>query len=94
MASCRKLAMKTMARAPVNPAHPQRVCWGCGKYCPADDLACGNGTVRTMHPCELFGDDWLEWSSKPRQTEQGDDGDGHNAGGRECAENDARVTGS
>jgi hypothetical protein len=42
------------------PAHPERTCWGCDKFCPADSLACGNGTVRTMHPVELFGDDWLE----------------------------------
>jgi hypothetical protein len=40
------------------------VCWGCDKYCPADDLACGNGTIRTPHPVELFGDDWLEWSAR------------------------------
>jgi hypothetical protein len=55
-------------RAPLLPANPERVCWGCEKYCPADDLACGNGTIRTMHPCELFGDDWLTWSSRDRRT--------------------------
>jgi len=43
--------------APLLPPHPERVCWGCDKYCPADDLACGNGTVRTPHPVELFGRD-------------------------------------
>ena len=48
------------------PAHPERICWGCDKYCAADDLACGNGTIRTLHPCELFGDDWLEWSHARR----------------------------
>ena len=37
------------------------------RYCPADDLACGNGTIRTPHPCELFGDDWLEWSHSRRK---------------------------
>jgi hypothetical protein len=26
-----------------------------------DDLRCGNGTIRTPHPVELFGDDWFEW---------------------------------
>jgi len=31
------------------------------KYCTADDLRCGNGTIRTEHPVELFGDDWIEW---------------------------------
>jgi len=45
----------------LNPAHPERVCWGCAKYCPAEELACGNGTIRTPHPVELFGSDWLEW---------------------------------
>jgi hypothetical protein len=44
------------------PKYPERVCWGCEKFCPADDLACGNGTIRTPHPVELFGDDWLEWA--------------------------------
>jgi hypothetical protein len=52
-----------MKGIPLRPAHPERICWGCDRYCPADDLACGNGTIRTAHPCELFGDDWLEWSS-------------------------------
>jgi hypothetical protein len=51
-----------MSKTPLRPAHPERICWGCNKYCPADDLACGNGTIRTAHPCELFGDDWLDWS--------------------------------
>ena len=48
--------------APLMPKHPERICWGCNKYCPENDLACGNGTIRTPHPIELFGDDWLEWS--------------------------------
>ena len=51
-----------MAKAPLRPAHPERICWGCDKFCRDDDLACGNGTIRTPHPCELFGDDWLAWS--------------------------------
>lgn len=52
------------------PRHPERVCWGCARYCPADDLACGNGTIRTPHPIEIFGQDWLEWErprSRPRR---------------------------
>jgi hypothetical protein len=48
------------AKAVLRPKHPERVCWGCDKYCPAEDLRCGNGTIRTQHPVELFGDDWLE----------------------------------
>ena len=46
---------------PIKPAHPERVCWGCDKYCPADSLQCGNGSLATPHPSELFGDDWLQW---------------------------------
>lgn len=45
----------------LNPKHPERICWGCDKYCSADDLRCGNGTIRTQHPVELFGEDWIEW---------------------------------
>ena len=30
-------------------------------YCPAKDMRCGNGSDRTPHPAELFGDDWAEW---------------------------------
>ena len=51
-----------MAKLPLNPKHPERICWGCDKYCPEDAMACGNGTIRTPHPAELFGPDWLEWS--------------------------------
>jgi hypothetical protein len=47
--------------APLQPRNPERICWGCDTFCPADDLACGNGTIRTPHPQELFGDDWLTW---------------------------------
>ena len=40
------------------PRHPERICWGCDKYCAADALRCGNGSERTPHPIESFGDDW------------------------------------
>lgn len=43
------------------PAHPERTCWGCDLYCAADNLGCANGSIRTPHPRELFGDDWEEW---------------------------------
>lgn len=46
---------------PIHPKHPERNCWGCEKYCPVDALMCGNGSERTQHPVELFGDDWFEW---------------------------------
>ena len=51
-----------MKTPPLHPKHPDRICWGCDRYCPVDDLRCGNGTIRTPHPCELFGEDWLDWS--------------------------------
>jgi hypothetical protein len=47
---------------PLRPANPERICWGCDRYCPAHDLGCANGSIRTPHPCELFGDDWFEAS--------------------------------
>lgn len=53
-----------MSKFPTHPKHPERICWGCEKMCPADDLCCGNGTIRTPHPVELFGDDWWEWSQQ------------------------------
>ncbi len=57
-----------MAKIPLHPKHPERVCWGCDLYCPAEDLRCGNGTIRTQHPVELFGEDWMEEeSSKPAE---------------------------
>jgi hypothetical protein len=57
-----------MKAMPLHPRHPERICWGCDKYCAADELACGNGTIRTPHPLELFGDDWVEWSAEPDAT--------------------------
>ena len=45
-------------KLPLHPKHPERICWGCDKFCPADDMRCGNGTIRAPHPAELFGDDW------------------------------------
>ena len=44
---------------PIVPLHPERICWGCDQYCPSDSLMCGNGSVRTPHPSELFGNDWM-----------------------------------
>ena len=50
--------MAAVKKFPKAPAHPERVCWGCDLYCPAKDMRCGNGSDRTQHPAELFGDDW------------------------------------
>ena len=46
-------------RFPIAPAHPERICWGCDLYCPAEDLRCGNGSDRTQHPIELMGAEWF-----------------------------------
>lgn len=61
--ACRPAQHGLMAKKfPLQPKHPERICWGCDKYCPADALACGNGSGRTQHPIELLGPDWwLEW---------------------------------
>ncbi|MFA7291982.1 MAG: DUF3079 domain-containing protein [Rhodocyclaceae bacterium] len=45
-------------RFPLHPKHPERICWGCDRYCSTDNLQCGNGSGRTQHPAELLGDDW------------------------------------
>lgn len=50
---------------PLHPKHPERICWGCDKYCRQDDLLCGNGCIRIPHPCEDFGEQWYlhgDWS--------------------------------
>ena len=50
---------RTMAKKfPIHPANPQRTCWGCDRYCAADQMICGNGTERTQHPIETFGEGW------------------------------------
>lgn len=55
------------------PPHPERICWGCDKYCAADALRCGNGSGRTPHPIEVLGEDWLEhgdWGFDPDEVER------------------------
>jgi Protein of unknown function (DUF3079) len=54
-------ALKWQKKFPLNPKHPERVCWGCDHYCPADSLMCGNGSGRTEHPAEIMGEDWYKW---------------------------------
>ena len=54
---------KKPQRFPLNPKHPERICWGCDKYCPADNLMCANGSGRTEHPAEILGPDWYEWDA-------------------------------
>ncbi len=49
------------AKIPIHPGHPERICWGCEKFCPADAMRCGNGTDRTQHPVELWGPDWMDY---------------------------------
>lgn len=65
-------------RFPIRPAHPERNCWGCDDYCAADAMKCGNGSDRTQHPVELFGDDWAAWGLDPVQPgdAQASDGSG------------------
>jgi len=54
---------------PLHPKNPERLCWGCDKYCPSDSLACGNGSERTQHPIELFGSDWIEWGLETKKSQ-------------------------
>lgn len=51
---------------PLHPKYPERICWGCDKYCRDDDLQCGNGSIRIPHPCEDSGPHWYrqgDWSN-------------------------------
>jgi len=71
---------------PAHPRNPERICWGCDQYCAADDLRCGNGSDRTQHPVELFGEDWAEWDLGPpvetgQAVDPGDSGDSGDLGG-------------
>jgi hypothetical protein len=57
--------MAMVKRFPTHPSQPHRICWGCDLYCPADSMRCGNGSERSPHPAELFGDDWASWAPGP-----------------------------
>ncbi len=56
-----KIGLTMAKKFPLHPKHPERICWGCDKYCPANALQCGNGSGRTQHPAEMLGDDWYQW---------------------------------
>jgi hypothetical protein len=62
---------------PLQPPHPERICWGCDRYCPAGSLECGNGSERTMHPAEMLGEDWYlfgDWGIEaPSETKKPED---------------------
>lgn len=46
-----------MKEALIHPRHPERICWGCDKYCSANNLACRED--RLSHPIEIEGYDWF-----------------------------------
>lgn len=57
---------------PLNPKHPERICWGCDRYCGAESLMCGNGSGRTQHPAETQGEDWyVAWGIEPEPDRPG-----------------------
>jgi hypothetical protein len=56
-----------MKEALIHPKHPERICWGCERYCAADNLACRE--ERLAHPIESHGYDWLE-SEQANATER------------------------
>lgn len=62
---------------PIHPANPDRICWGCDKYCAADAMVCGNGSDRTQHPFELFGEDWRDWGHDYAPDAVAEDGAAH-----------------
>jgi hypothetical protein len=52
------MAAAMAKKFPIRPAHPERTCWGCDRYCAADAMICGNGSERTQHPIETWGEGW------------------------------------
>lgn len=52
-----------MSDSLLHPKHPERICWGCDRYCPANDLACRED--RVLHPIEPFGYDSESTSVQP-----------------------------
>jgi len=58
---------------PLHPAKPELICWGCDRYCAAGDMICGNGSDRTQHPVELFGDDWHTFGLNAKDAPTDDD---------------------
>jgi hypothetical protein len=75
---------------PVNPPHPERLCWGCDKYCPADSLMCGNGADRTQHPAELFGEDWQDWGPGKQQDAAADSAPDDTPGALKAGQNQTK----
>jgi len=64
-----RLSLVMAKKFPLHPAHPERVCWGCDKFCSTDAMGCGNGSSRTQHPAELLGEDWYlhgDWGIEPQ----------------------------
>ncbi|MDO5640462.1 MAG: DUF3079 domain-containing protein [Neisseria sp.] len=58
---------------PIHPKNPERICWGCDKYCSAADLQCGNGCERIQHPIEMDGAEWYkhgDWSNLLSEAQQ------------------------
>lgn len=59
------MSFQMAKKFPTLPAHPERICWGCDTFCAAQSMNCGNGSDRTPHPVELFGEDWRDWGPQP-----------------------------
>ena len=58
---------------PIHPAKPELICWGCDRYCPANNMICGNGSDRTQHPVELFGEDWNTFGLNAQDAQPADE---------------------
>ncbi|MBV6323308.1 DUF3079 domain-containing protein [Duganella violaceipulchra] len=65
---------------PLRPTKPELICWGCDRYCPANSMICGNGSDRSQHPYELFGEGWesfgLNAQDQPPAADDADAQDG------------------
>lgn len=73
---------------PLHPKHPERICWGCDRYCPKDAMGCGNGSDRTQHPAELLGVDWYLYGDWDLEGE--DKGEAMRQSAQDAAKEDAK----
>lgn len=60
----------THPRIPRRPKHPERICWGCERYCPITNMGCPKD--RTPHPIELFDEGWDDGDDETQISDEDD----------------------
>ncbi|GJJ03377.1 hypothetical protein RugamoR64_39150 [Duganella rhizosphaerae] len=76
---------------PLRPSKPELICWGCDRYCPANAMICGNGSDRSQHPYELFGEGWESFGLNAQDQPPAAPEDGVNEDGEDGVKSDIRT---